>query len=152
MAVYKYPEFKRASKKHLLACECLIASLENDCKQKEKHLLTTIYYLTGYIFETILKFSLYASVDFDKNEDISKLNSHGITFENNIKIHSLIKLKRAIEAKNITSLYQYENNKNLFSTWNSEIRYDEKTKFSKEEILSFFEFAKATYTTLQKYK
>ena len=152
MAIYKYPEFKRASKKHLVACECLIASLENECTQKEKHILTTIYYLTGYIFETILKFSLYASVSFDKNEDISKLNSHGLTFDNDIKIHNLIKLKRVIEAKNITSFHEYENNKNLFSTWNSEIRYDEKTKFSKEEILSFFEFSKNTYTTLQQYK
>ena len=152
MAIYKYPEFKRASKKHLVACECLIESLENECKQKEKHILTTIYYLTGYIFETILKFSLYASVSFDKNEDISKLNSHGLTFDNDIKIHNLTKLKRVIEAKNITSFHEYENNKNLFSTWNSEIRYDEKTKFSKEEILSFFEFAKNTYTTLQQYK
>jgi len=104
MEVYKYPEFKKASKKHLVACECLIASLENECKQKEKHILTTIYYLTGYIFETILKFSLYASVSFDKNEDISKLNSHGLTFDNDIKIHNLIKLKRVIEAKSITSL------------------------------------------------
>ena len=152
MEVYKYPEFKKASKKHLVACECLIASLENECKQKEKHILTTIYYLTGYIFETILKFSLYASVSFDKNEDISKLNSHGLTFDNDIKIHNLIKLKRVIEAKSITSLHEYENNKNLFSTWNSEIRYNEKIKFSKEEILSFFEFSKATYTTLQQYK
>jgi len=152
MAVYNYPEFKRASKKHLIACECLVVSLENGCEQKEKHILTTIYYLTGYVFETILKFSLYASVSFDKNEDITKLNSHGLTFDNDIKIHNLIKLKRVIEARNITSLHQYKNNKNLFSSWNSEIRYDEKIKFSKEEILSFFEFSKDTYTTLQQYK
>jgi len=152
MAVYKYSEFKKASKKHLISCECLIASLEKGCEGKEIHILTTIYYLTGYVFETILKFSLYASVGFDKDEDISKLNSHGLTFDNDIKIHNLIKLKRAIEAKNITSLHQYENNKNLFSSWNSEIRYVEKTKFSKEEILSFFKFSKDTYTTLQQYK
>jgi len=152
MAIYTYPEFKRASKKHLIACECLIASLENECKQKETHILTTVYYLTGYVFETILKFSIYASVSFDKNEDISNLDSHGLTFDNDIKIHNLIKLKRVVEARNITSLPQYEDNKNLFSSWNSEIRYNEKTKFSKEEILSFFEFSKNIYTTLQQYK
>lgn len=152
MAVYNYPEFKRASKKHLIACECLIVSLENGCEQKEKHILTTIYYLTGYIFETIFKFSLYATISFDKNKDISKLNSNSLTFDSDIKIHNLIKLKRAVEEKGIISLPEYENNKNLFSSWNSEIRYDEKTKFSKEEILSFFEFSKDTYTTLQQYK
>jgi len=84
MAVYKYSEFKKASKKHLMACECLIASLEKGCEGKEIHILTTIYYLTGYVFETILKFSLYASVGFDKDEDISKLNSHGLTFDNDL--------------------------------------------------------------------
>jgi len=152
MPVYYYPEFKRASKKHLIACECLILSLENNCQQKEKHILTTIYYLTGYVFETILKFSLYASIGFDKNKDISKLNSHGLTFDNDIKIHNLIKLKRAIEAKSITSLSKYNENKNLFSSWNSEIRYDQEVQFSKEEIISFFEFSKETYILLQQYK
>jgi len=152
MAVYNYPEFKRASKKHLIACECLIASLENECKQKEKHILTTIYYLTGYVLETILKFSLYASISFDKKEDIKKLDSHGLTFEYDIKIHNLTKLKRAVETKNITSFPKYKDNKNLFSSWNSEIRYNEKTKFSKKEILSFFEFSKDIYKKLQQYK
>jgi len=148
-----YPEFKRASKKHLIACECLIFLLEtNECKTKESHILTTIYYLTGYIFETILKFSLYASVSFDKKDDISNLNSHSLTYNENIKTHSLIKLKRDVEAKSLTSFSQYNNHKNLFSNWNSEIRYNEKTNFSKEEILSFFEFSKDTYTTLQQYK
>jgi len=107
MAVYNYPEFKRASKKHLIACECLIELLKKGCEQNEKHILTTIYYLTGYILETILKFSLYASVSFDKKEDIKKLDSHGLTFEYDIKIHNLIKLKRAVETKNITSFPQF---------------------------------------------
>jgi len=152
MAVYYYPEFKKASKKHLVVCECLIISLEDSCTQKEKDILTTLYYLTGYVFETILKFSLYASVGFDKNEDIKRLNSHGLSFNNNIKIHNLVKLKRDVEAKSITSFPQYSNNKNLFSSWNSDIRYDENTKFSKEEVLSFFAFSKDIYITLQQYK
>ena len=152
MKIYKYSEFKRASKKHLITCECLISSLENECIQKEQHILSTIYYLTGYIFETILKFSLYLSVNFDKNKDISKLNSNSITYNENIKTHSLIKLKRDVESKNIISLLQYKENKKIFSDWNSELRYDEKTLFSKNEILSFFNFAKDTYTTLQQYK
>ena len=152
MAIYYYPEFKKASKKHLVVCECLITSLENESQQKEKDIVTTIYYLTGYVFETILKFSLYASIGFDKKVNIEKLNSHNLTFKKDIKTHSLVKLKRDVEAKSITSFPQYENNKDLFSSWNSKIRYDEKTKFSKEEVLSFFTFSKDIYTTLQQYK
>jgi len=153
MAIYRYPEFKKASKKHLIACECLMASLEEgNCTQNKEHILTTIYYLSGYIFETIFKFSLYSAVSFGQKEDISKLNTHRLRYDENIKTHSLIKLKRDIEEKNIISLIEYESNKRLFSDWTSEIRYDEKTSFSEIQIRSFFEFAKQTYSTLQQYK
>jgi len=139
MAIYKYPEFKKASKKHLIACECLIDSLNKGyCTQNKNHILTTIYYLSGYIFETILKFSLYSAVKFGKKDNIKNLDLRGLRYDENIKTHSLIKLKRDIETKNIVSLIEYESNKRLFSDWTSEIRYDEKTSFSETQIRSFF--------------
>ncbi len=147
-----YGEFKRASKKHLISCECLINSLDNNCSKEEKYILTTIYYLTGYIFETILKFAIYSAIGYKNSEDIKKLNNNGLSYDSDIKIHNLTKLKRTVEAKNITSLSKYEDNKNLFSNWNSEIRYSENVEYSKEEILSFFKFSKDTYETLQQYK
>ncbi|MFK5976374.1 MAG: hypothetical protein QM493_07695 [Sulfurovum sp.] len=148
-----YPEFKKASKKHLIACECLIASLDTNCKQNEINILTTLYYLTGYIFETILKFSIYSAIEYDRKIDISKISSHGLKYtKNSMQTHHLIYLKELMESKSINRLTDYDNNKNLFSKWDSEIRYKEKVTFTKEEILSFFEFAKQTYITLQQYK
>lgn len=153
MAIYTYPEFKKASKKHLVACECLIQSLDNgDCSQNKDYILTTIYYLSGYVFETILKFSLYSALNFDKETNIKELDMDSFTYNGNINTHSLSKLKRDAGSKNISLTQQYEVNKNLFSHWKAEIRYDEVTLFSEEKIRSFFEFAQQTYLTLQSHK
>lgn len=154
MAIYTYPEFKKASKKHLIACECLIDSLDKGyCTQNKNHILTTIYYLSGYVFETILKFSIYSAIGYNRNEDISKLNSHGLEYtKNSMQTHSLMNLKEKMEAKSIHRLQNFNSNKNLFNRWSSEDRYIEKIDFSKDDILSFFKFAKETYTTLHAYK
>ena len=84
-----YCEFKEASKKHLLSCQFLIENIDS-CGKYEKHLLSTVYYLTGYIFETILKYSIYSAISYDKKVDIKKLNSNGLTYIQNIQVHSLI--------------------------------------------------------------
>ncbi|WP_419766985.1 hypothetical protein [Arcobacter sp.] len=147
-----YIEFKRASKKHLVTCEHLIEKLDVNCKVKEKYILTNIYYLSGYIFETILKFSIYSAVGYDRQKDIKKLNQCGLCYLDNIQIHSLVKLKRTIEANNISSIYNYDAHKTLFNAWNSEIRYLEKVDYEKDDIISFFKFAKQNYEILQQYK
>jgi len=148
-----YPEFKRASKKHLISCECLISLLDIECKQKERHVLTTIYYLTGYIFETILKFSIYSAIGYQRNKDVSELNSHGLEYTKySMQTHSLMNLKEKLEAKTINRLKNYDSNKKLFNAWSSEDRYRDKIDFSKEEIILFFEFSKQTYEMLQQYK
>ena len=161
MAVYNYPEFKRASIKHLRACECLIESLKNGCKQKEKHILTTIYHLTGYIFETILKFSIYSAINFKKTENIQNLNSneHNLTFNSNngkrkLETHKLKELNKIFVEKHTERLDKknFEKCKKLFYNWDANIRYDGCSKFRQSEIISFFEFAKNTYETLNKYK
>lgn len=146
-----YNEFREASKKHLISCKCLIENLER-CNQNEKTLLTTIYYLTGYVFETILKYSIYSSINFDKKTDITELRSNGLNYIDDIKIHSLVKLKRIVEEKQIASLLDYEQNKKLFNAWNSEVRYSKSTDFTKNEIISFFNFSNNTFTNLQKYR
>ena len=95
-----YPEFKNASKKHLLSCECLVFLLNNSCAKKEKYILSTIYYLSGYVIETILKYSIYSAISYNRNEDISKLSSNGLTYRNNIRIHNLNSLKIELEKTN----------------------------------------------------
>lgn len=146
-----YNEFREASKKHLISCQCLIVNLET-CKQNEQTLLSTIYYLTGYVFETIFKYSIYSSIGFDKKKDIAELKSNGLSFADDIKIHSLTKLKRTLEEKQIASLQGYEDNKKLFNAWNSEVRYSKNTDFTKDEIISFFNFSTNIFTALQRYR
>jgi hypothetical protein len=155
-----YPEFKKASKKHLIACECLIFSLDNDdCSQKEKHILTTIYYLAGYIFETILKFSIYSAIAFKKTDDIKSLDDHNLTFDTGdkkrrLETHKLKDLNKIFLEKHTQRLdpNNFKKCENLFYNWNSELRYDASSNFTKDEIISFFEFAENTYKKLYTYK
>lgn len=147
-----YPEFKNASKKHLLSCECLIFLLNDSCEKKEKYILSTIYYLTGYIIETILKFTIYSAIGFNKNECIKKLNRNGLTYKDNIMIHNLNKLKREVETRHISRLTDFNINKKLFNNWSSEFRYEATLTHTKDEILAFYEFAKSNFSILQEYK
>lgn len=147
-----YPEFKHASRKHLMSCECLVILLDKSCQNKEKYILSTIYYLSGYIIETILKYSIYSAIDYQRNEDIKKLDSNGLTYKNNIKIHNLNLLKTELDKRHIARLDNFKSNQKLFNAWDSEFRYDSKLNHSKEEIISFFEFAKLNYNSLVQYK
>lgn len=148
-----YPEFKSASKKHLVTCEFLITKIEEvGCEYKKRHILINIYYLSGYIFETIFKFSIFSSINYKKNEVITKLNQNGLEFENDIKIHNLKKLKNTLETKGIYRVVDYPKHMKLFNQWNSEIRYKENLAFSEIEIINFFKFAKKIFCDLNSYK
>ena len=147
-----YPEFKKASKKHLQSCECLLNNLNLNCSYNKSYILTTIFYLSGYILETIMKFSIYSSINYKRNKKITELTTHGLSYKDNIKIHDLKKLKRTVYEKGITRLPNFDNNQVLFSAWNSEIRYIEKINYSEQEIINFFNFAKNTYKIIQEYK
>lgn len=147
-----YPEFKHASKKHLLSCECLVFLLKSSCEKKEEYILSTIYYLSGYILETILKFTIYSAIGFNKSENIKSLNSNGLTYKDNIMIHNLNKLKREVEKRHISSLIKFDINKKLFNSWTSEFRYEAKLKHTKSEVLDFYEFAESNFRMLQEYK
>jgi hypothetical protein len=146
-----YPEYRRASKKHLLSCQCIIDNLDY-CSTNEKHLLNTVYYLTGYTLETIFKYTIYAAIGYNKTKDIKTLDSNGLKYHDDIKIHSLCKLKRIIEGRQFSSITTYKNNKKLFDKWSSEDRYTGDASFTKTEIISFFELSKETFKSLQNYR
>lgn len=148
-----YPEFKNASRKHLVTCEVLIIRLKDiSCEYKKKHILINIYYLSGYIFETIFKFAIFSSINYKKQEIITKLNQNGLNFDSDIKIHNLKKLKETLETKGIYRVVDYTKHKKLFNSWNSEIRYKENLLFSETEIINFFEFARKIFSDLNNYK
>ena len=146
-----YSEFKKASKKHLYACECLVNNYNINCSTHKKYILTTIFYLSGYILETIMKFSIYSAISYKRDEDITRLNTHGLTYED-IKVHKLFKLKTLMEEKGIVRLSNFKDNQKLFNAWHSEVRYIENINYSEQEIKDFFNFSKNVYKVIQEYK
>lgn len=139
-----YREFKTASKKHLKTCECLTNNFFDnsnflECKKNKK-----------YILETIIKYAIFVSINYERDKHIEDVNQDGIIYtKDSIQSHNLMKLKRFLDSKNI-GIINYENNKRLYNKWDSTIRYKE-MNFSESDILNFFSFSREVYKDLAKY-
>ncbi len=141
----KYPEFKDSALKHLKTCQCLILNIKH-CEKNKKYILPSIYYLSGYILKTILKYEIFHSINYDKKKDIENLNQENMKFRD-IKIHNLSILKRILEtkARSSTRLENYEQNKVFFEKWEHQIRYKKSKDIIEEEVYKFFEFSKKNF-------
>lgn len=86
-----YLEYKTASERHLETClklkDIVMAtysktSLTLDEEKKKNELLANIYYLSGYVIECIVSYSILKFIDFD-----SIRNKHGITEVKQLKFY-----------------------------------------------------------------
>lgn len=144
-----YREFKRSSVKHLKTCECILEVLDNkECISDKKHLESNLFYLSGYIIETILKYMLFVSINYDRNSDIKDLDNDGLTYQNSIKTHSLQELYQKLQTK-----YSISTNitRNELNKWNVHLRYKEYHLEDLSFIKSFFTKAKLLYDELYRY-
>lgn len=144
-----YKEYKKASIKHLKTCECILKILDSkqDCKADSKHLESNLFYLSGYIVESIFKYMIFVSLNYDREKNIKELDEDGITYKNTINIHSLQRLNQKLQTKHSLST-QFTNEE--LSKWDVSIRYEEKSKLNLEYIKSFFLKAKKLYYELYK--
>ena len=140
-----YPEFKDSALKHLKTCSCLMKNIDN-CQRDKKHILSNIYYLSGYILETILKYEIFRSINYGIKKDIESLNLPEIKFKD-IKIHNLSSLKRILETKAGSSrrLEDYEENRVFFENWEHQIRYKKSKDIIEEEVYKFFKFSEKNF-------
>ncbi|MDT7173905.1 hypothetical protein RQL86_08240 [Citrobacter freundii] len=89
----KYREYLSAARKHVQTSEVLYDSLSIQLQQQPlnngatKRLTLNLYYISGYVIECVLKYGIYALIGYDKDMDITKINSKGITYNNKIKHH-----------------------------------------------------------------
>lgn len=163
-----YKEYLNAARKHLNACIILRDSLSTLCNSKNKdagkikQLTLSLYYLSGYIIECSVKYGIYVYLNYDKNADIKKLDTRGITFKKHIKHH---KFDRYVDHlnKNICGIILIDNKNNisnevkkLYDNWNTEIRYcynEIPTKFKHcddlTHVLKFSEHAEEVFKYIQ---
>jgi len=144
----KYKEFKQASKKHLETCKCLLAQIENgNCELSQQHLKNNLFYLSGYIVETILKYMIYVAIGYDRDKNITELKDDGLRYDKDIKIHSLVKLEKVLQSKYSADTFFTHSE---LSKWNVEYRYKKDVDVDLEFVRKFTNKAQKLYESFYK--
>ena len=128
----KYLEFKRASERHYNTCKFLCEELSKlkdtkDAKKKQL-LLHNVYYLSGYIVETLLSYIFFFSMSYkgeiEKSEHYK--NQSFKTHDLNRKLLYVSQIGHC-NLNGIPFLGKKENISymNLFNNWSVELRYQE---------------------------
>jgi hypothetical protein len=129
----KYPEYLSSAKRHNYACRVLQDKIEtyaNDSPNDENfnHLITSLYYLSGYIIECSLKFKIFEVISFDSNIEIDDVacKALGFNYRKKIQIHSFQRLQNFLDSKisDISHLSNESTIDHLLGQWNPEIRYE----------------------------
>ena len=139
-----FSEFKRAAKKHLKICECLI----ENCNLSDWQIKEGIYYLSGYVVEMMLKYRIYKRINFKHNEDIKNLNRKDISYQNDIANsrngHNIRYLLRKLRQYEEMALFKDIEH---YYNWSINIRYNGTRKVY-NRIRYTYELAKRVFEKL----
>ncbi len=130
-----YKEFRIAAHRHLISCEKMCEKLSELANPNDKReLIAEIYYLSGYIVETLLSYAIFsvASRDIQRNP-IEQYPD----YENGFKTHDFrAKIQFALtHGCNFDGFLfisvRHSNNSimRMFSAWQVEMRYQHFSKF-----------------------
>jgi len=143
-------EYSEASKRHLQACEVLLAHLDAHSTQGKKRALQETFYLTGYIFECIYKYAIYMLIGYDPQKPVHKLDENGLSY-NRIKTHDLQILKDELDSRisgNIPFIKHEDGIDNstitLYKKWHPNFRYQALRDIDEDGIRKFFDWSKRT--------
>lgn len=131
-----YKEFRTAAHRHLLSCEKMCKGLSGLSNINEKRdLIAEIYYLSGYIVETLLSYAIFNVASREiQNQPIE---SHP-DYDNGFKTHDFqAKIQFAINHgcnfdgfPFISVKHPNINLRKLFNAWHVNLRYQHYSKFN----------------------
>jgi len=107
--------FKRAAQRHFITCCHLLEKVEHTQKDKQPHVITNIYYLSGYILECILKYYILEQNHFKGKLTINDLESM------KLKTHNINDLWKRIEYSFPKKEFKWSN---ISKKWDVMVRYD----------------------------
>lgn len=125
----KFEEFKVSARRHNRACRALREKLDSISPDSVdyKHMLVSLYYLTGYVIECVLKFKILEVSGHSEDECVGKDSclSIGVNYNSDIKIHKLERLQEYLDSKISGVSYRgsSENVESLIREWDPVIRY-----------------------------
>jgi len=134
-----YLEFKQAAKKHYYTSLCLYEKCNNSWQIQEN-----IFYLCGYVIEMMLKYQIFASINYDRDKDVTKIDDYGITSDDitsGRKGHNIYLLSQILKKFRGDSIIDDIIKK--FRKWDISLRYNGKrnnyTNNDIEELLKLSE-------------
>ena len=143
-----YREYKRASLRHYNTCQYLcnkISTLSDKGSEqvRKKELIHNVYYLSGYIIETLLSYILFSTLNDNKDVELSDhyKSTQFKTHDLNKKIYYLQNHKCLLDG--ITFIGKKHSNKKfrqLFNNWNVQYRYEQPifcNKFTEDDIMKY---------------
>jgi hypothetical protein len=165
----KYKEYLNAARKHKNTCLSLIACIDelNNSPQKDlnkiKSLTLNLYYLSGYIIECSVKYAIYVCIQYNRFQEVNKLNNEDITYKDHIKHH---KYSRYVDHLNRVhgGIVLLDNRRDiskeiiqLYNGWDADIRYcynDIPSKFKYADnfgfVKTFNQYAEDIFNFIQK--
>lgn len=75
-------KYKRAANKHYQTCIYLINQLDLIDKEKQPHLISNLYYLSGYVLECIFKSYLLDLHHYKKKYSLEEISNFGLQTHN----------------------------------------------------------------------
>jgi len=146
-----FDEYRKASKRHLQACDVLLGQLGHHSNRKKERILQETYYLTGYIFECIYKYALFALIGYDPLKNVEELNEDEINYRDHIMTHKFKALKHELD-KRISGNIPFIKNedgidistKRLYEKWNPNFRYQDLRDVDEDEIRKLYDWSKTT--------
>jgi hypothetical protein len=125
----KYRDFKSAAHRHLICCQKMCDTLSSISNQEEKNaIIANIYYLSGYVFETLLSYAIFSISD--KNTRKNPVEEHP-EYNNGFKTHDFqakidFAIKHKCDLNGIMFISQKHKNDSymkLYREWKIELRY-----------------------------
>lgn len=131
-----YKEFRTAAQRHLLSCEKMCEKLgeATNCNEK-RNLIAEVYYLSGYIVETLLSYAIFSVASRDiQNKPIEEHPD----YENGFKTHNFqakihFALNHECNFDGIPFIGVKHANKDLmklYNSWSVDLRYQHYSKFT----------------------
>ena len=145
----KYSDYLYSAKRHNYACRLLKTKLEAfDVLERDtdnfKHVVNSLYYLSGYVIECSLKFKIFECIGYDIEKDIDpeECKKHGINHRKKIITHSFETLQNVLDSKISDVSYESKDIEitKLLSKWNPEVRY-ETPILNHEHVVGFYSHA-----------
>lgn len=140
----KYSEYLSSAKRHDYTCSILKDKLEEECLSENSiefsYLYSNLFYISGYIFECVIKYKILEFSEHDELADVDKnsCSNFDFNFKKDFRIHNLAKLLELLDVVSGGNGYSVNDSViDLVNSWNPNVRYEDFT-CSVNDVISFY--------------